>query len=160
MLCSKLSFKLSFCILSFVHVCSIILTLFLSLYAYSYFASLSICLFLFYSLAYCSSLFLSIYAYSYSILSSICLLFYSLAYCLFVVNIVIMMSVCRLYAKNPQFIYDFQCENLGPMSDMSLTETLNQIPVVQGLRVEASIDYYETLRMARIFNETWADPYR
>jgi hypothetical protein len=66
----------------------------------------------------------------------------------------------RVYAKNPQYVYDFQCQNLGPMSELSLTDTLRQIPVVQGLRVEASIDYYETLRMAHIFNDTWNDPYR
>lgn len=68
-------------------------------------------------------------------------------------------SNSKLYIKNPQMVYDFQCRNLGPMSELSLTETLNELPPADGLKVEASIDYYETLRMAKIFNNTWNDPY-
>ena len=57
-------------------------------------------------------------------------------------------------------VYDFQCRNLGPMVNLSLMDTLLTVPPEIGLRVEASVDYYETLRMAHIFNETWNDPFR
>ena len=83
-----------------------------------------------------------------------------LQYCIYYLTSYIICYIFRSYSRNPQFVYDFQCANLGPMSELSLTETLTQIPVVQGLRVEASIDYYESLRMARIYNETYSDKYR
>ncbi len=45
------------------------------------------------------------------------------------------------------------------MKGLSLMETLKLVPPEIGLKVEASVDYYETLRMARIFNHTYNDPY-
>ncbi len=65
----------------------------------------------------------------------------------------------RVYHRNDARLYDFQCRNLGPMKTLSLSDTLKLLPPKDGLRVEASIDYYETLRMAHIFNHTYHDPF-
>ena len=66
----------------------------------------------------------------------------------------------RKYARHALSVYDFQCRNLGPMTNLSLMETLKMVPPSIGLKVEASIDYYENLRMARIYNATFKDPLR
>lgn len=65
----------------------------------------------------------------------------------------------RIYVRHSQNVYDFQCRNLGPMTGLSLMDTLLLVPPEVGVKVEASVDYYESLRMARIFNHTWKDPH-
>lgn len=40
---------------------------------------------------------------------------------------------------------------------MSLMEALETAPIDEGLRLEAALDYYESLRMARIINHTRTD---
>lgn len=37
-------------------------------------------------------------------------------------------------------------------------DALKDLPMEEGVRVEAAVDFYEGLRMARIINDTWADP--
>jgi hypothetical protein len=41
---------------------------------------------------------------------------------------------------------------------VSLMHSLETLPVEQGIRVEAAIDYYESLRMAQIISHTRDDP--
>lgn len=53
-----------------------------------------------------------------------------------VTNIIETSSNTRKYARHAQSIYDFQCRNLGPMSNLSLTDTLKMVPPTTGLKVE------------------------
>lgn len=55
--------------------------------------------------------------------------------------------------------YDFLCQFLGKniAPEMSLQEALLANDPATGIMIEAAVDYYETLRMARIFNHTYRD---
>lgn len=57
--------------------------------------------------------------------------------------------------------YHFLCQHLGlTLGDTrSLSDVLTSLPEESGLLTEASVEYYETLRMARIVNHTWTDPH-
>ena len=63
--------------------------------------------------------------------------------------------------RNGSGEYEFLCEHLGKtLNDTgTLHTTLGALSESQGLLTEASIDYYENLRMARIVNHTWDDPF-
>lgn len=51
------------------------------------------------------------------------------------------------------------CSTLGNIpSGSSLMDALNILPLQSGLRLEAALDFYESLRMARIINHTRHDP--
>mmetsp|Transcript_3480 Transcript_3480/g.5430 ORF Transcript_3480/g.5430 Transcript_3480/m.5430 type:complete len:471 (+) Transcript_3480:84-1496(+) len=63
----------------------------------------------------------------------------------------------REYVSRPPQEYNFMCKNLGNIST-SLMDTLEALPLVEGLRVEAAIDYYESLRMVQIIRHTEHDP--
>lgn len=63
----------------------------------------------------------------------------------------------RRYALRRGPEYQFICSNLMQIN-ASVMETLNTVSMADGLRVEAAIDYYESLRMARIVNHTRSDP--
>ena len=53
--------------------------------------------------------------------------------------------------------YQFICQQLSGVN-VSLMHTLEKLPVVEGIRVEAAIDYYESMRMAQIISHTRNDP--
>lgn len=53
--------------------------------------------------------------------------------------------------------YDFLCKHLGQVKN-SLQDTLMSLPNEEGILVEAAIDYYENLRMAKLVNLTYNDP--
>lgn len=61
------------------------------------------------------------------------------------------------YALRPQEEYDFLCSGLGQVKG-NLIDALQQMPLDSALLAEASIDFYENFRMARIVNRTWNDP--
>lgn len=63
----------------------------------------------------------------------------------------------RYYSRNP-FEYKIICNTLGQV-DTSLQHKLETISLQEGLKIEASLDYYENLRMMRIVDHTWNDPY-
>lgn len=48
--------------------------------------------------------------------------------------------------------------NTLPQITISLMDSLTNLPLEQGIRIEAAIDYYETLRMAKIYHQTKNDP--
>lgn len=48
--------------------------------------------------------------------------------------------------------------NTLPNITVSLMHSLINLPIEQGIRIEAAIDYYETLRMAKIYHQTKNDP--
>jgi hypothetical protein len=48
------------------------------------------------------------------------------------------------------------CHNLRGVNE-SLMDSLKTLPIDAGIRLEAAIDYYENLRMARIVNHTYHD---
>jgi len=55
--------------------------------------------------------------------------------------------------------YQFLCAHLGSVHPNStLSDVLAVRPRDNGLLIEAALDYYENLRMARIVNHTWHDP--
>ncbi|CAE7722799.1 unnamed protein product, partial [Symbiodinium microadriaticum] len=53
--------------------------------------------------------------------------------------------------------YQFLCNNLKGVNQ-SLMHSLEVLPIEKGLRVEAAIDYYESMRMAQIISHTRNDP--
>eukprot|EP01038_Epipyxis_sp_PR26KG_P006781 gene6781-9289_t len=53
--------------------------------------------------------------------------------------------------------YSFICEHLGNMGDKSLQEALQDSTPEEGLMIEASLDFYENLRMAKIISQTRSD---
>jgi hypothetical protein len=56
--------------------------------------------------------------------------------------------------------YEFMCENLGHLPNgSSVMEALHILPAERGVVVEASLDYYENLRMAHLANQTVNDPH-
>ncbi len=61
------------------------------------------------------------------------------------------------YAARPTIEYDFLCKYLGN-SSTSIMDTLLLNPPSKGILIEAALDYYENLRMARIYNHTKYDP--
>ena len=61
------------------------------------------------------------------------------------------------YATRPSIEYDFLCKYLGNTST-SIMDTLLINPPSKGILIEAALDYYENLRMARIYNHTKYDP--
>ena len=67
----------------------------------------------------------------------------------------------RYALRNGSVEYEFLCEHLGKtLNDtQTLHGALEALPESQGLLTEASLDYYESLRMARIVNHTWNDPF-
>ena len=62
-----------------------------------------------------------------------------------------------VYGLRSSAEYSFLCRHLGGVND-SLTATLQRLPWRSGIRLEASLDYFESLRMARVLNRTWDDP--
>lgn len=64
-----------------------------------------------------------------------------------------------VYSARPESEYAFVCKHLSGIN-VSLTDALqNSVSLEEALRIEASIDFYENLRMARIVNSTWNDPH-
>jgi hypothetical protein len=63
------------------------------------------------------------------------------------------------YLPNTAAEYQYMCKYLGKHAETdSLQDVLKTLPVEQGLAAEASIDYYESLRMVRILEHTKDDP--
>lgn len=54
--------------------------------------------------------------------------------------------------------YQFICQHLSPIN-VSLMDSLLTVPLTEGLKIEAAIDYYESLRMAQILHHTRNDPH-
>jgi hypothetical protein len=66
----------------------------------------------------------------------------------------------RAYAVRDGAEYSYLCEHLGrPVGAASLADALNRRSVEEGLAVEAALEYYENLRMARVYNLTINDPH-
>ena len=64
----------------------------------------------------------------------------------------------EVFAARPAAEYDFICKHLSGIN-VSLMDSLEKSENFgQAVRIEASIDFYENLRMARIINSTWNDP--
>lgn len=61
-----------------------------------------------------------------------------------------------VYVTRPKREYDFMCQNLKGVN-VSLMDSLKTLPIDAGVRLEAAVDYYENLRMARIVNHTYHD---
>lgn len=54
--------------------------------------------------------------------------------------------------------YKYLCNQLSSIdSDFSLSNRLKKISLIEGLRTQAALDYYENLRTARIVNHTRHD---
>ena len=65
----------------------------------------------------------------------------------------------RAYAVRGDAEYRYLCEHLArPVGTASLSDALIQRSVEEGLAVEAALEYYENLRMARVYNLTIDDP--
>lgn len=63
------------------------------------------------------------------------------------------------YISRPDSEYAFLCSHLGSVpTNSSLSDALATKPRDSGLLIEAALDFYENLRMARIVNHTWNDP--
>lgn len=62
----------------------------------------------------------------------------------------------REYFLRPSKEYAFLCKHLGGIT--TIKETLRAQPLAEGLATESAIDFYESLRMARIVNHTLHDP--
>lgn len=63
----------------------------------------------------------------------------------------------RVLALRPSIEYHFICKTLGKVN-ISLMDALLQSEQSEGLAIEASLDFFENLRMARIYNHTFHDP--
>ena len=63
-----------------------------------------------------------------------------------------------MYSARPSKEYTYLCKHLGGIN-VSLTDTLERGSKTKGVVVEAALEYYESLRMARIVNRTWFDPH-
>lgn len=64
----------------------------------------------------------------------------------------------QAFAARPAAEYHFICKHLSGVN-VSLMDALEKSESFdQAVRIEASIDFYENLRMARIINNTWNDP--
>jgi hypothetical protein len=61
------------------------------------------------------------------------------------------------YQSRNKLEYEFICKTLGQV-DTSIQNKLQQLPLKEGLRLEASLDYYENLRMIKLASHTWNDP--
>lgn len=61
------------------------------------------------------------------------------------------------YQSRNKLEYEFICKTLGQV-DTSLQKKLQQLELKEGLRLEASLDFYENLRMIRLASHTWNDP--
>lgn len=59
--------------------------------------------------------------------------------------------------RSPQE-YEYICNHLGRMNGSSIQQTLMNLPPREGILVEAALDYYENLRMAKLVNLTANDP--
>jgi len=69
-------------------------------------------------------------------------------------------SESSVFFSRPFAEYSFMCEHLGkPARGRSLQATLQQLSPEEGILSQAALDLYETLTMARIFNETFSDPH-
>ena len=65
----------------------------------------------------------------------------------------------RSYVVRNEAEYAFLCHNLGQLVGTStLVSALVGRTVGEGLAVEAALEYYENLRMARVYNATINDP--
>ena len=65
----------------------------------------------------------------------------------------------RSYVVRDEAEYTFLCHNLGQLVGTStLVAALVSRTVREGLAVEAALEYYENLRMARVYNATVNDP--
>ena len=65
----------------------------------------------------------------------------------------------RSYVVREEAEYAFLCHNLGQLvGTSSLVAALVSRTVGEGLAVEAALEYYENLRMARVYNATINDP--
>lgn len=62
------------------------------------------------------------------------------------------------YMPRPPHEYAYLCRHLGTING-SLTEALLATPPERGALQEAALEYFESLRMARILNHTWMDPH-
>ena len=60
------------------------------------------------------------------------------------------------YSRDP-FEYEFICNTLGQL-ETSIQYQLETLSLNEGLKIEASLDFYENLRMMRIVDHTWNDP--
>jgi hypothetical protein len=64
----------------------------------------------------------------------------------------------RQYQARDPAEYAYLCRHLGNVR-VSLADTLQTLSRDEGVRTEAALAYFESLRMARIVNHTWHDPY-
>jgi hypothetical protein len=62
------------------------------------------------------------------------------------------------YAVRPAEEYEFVCQHLSGINVSLMNSLEKSIDLSEAIRIEASIDFYENLRMARIINSTWDDP--
>lgn len=64
------------------------------------------------------------------------------------------------YQSRQLIEYQFLCQYLGQKIPQSYTlqQVLQQSSLLDGLLIEAALNYYEILRMAKIVNHTWSDP--
>ena len=60
------------------------------------------------------------------------------------------------YHSRSHFEYEFICQNLGQI-DTSLQNKLKASSLNEGLKIEASLDYYENLRMMQVVDHTLND---
>lgn len=61
------------------------------------------------------------------------------------------------YAAKADSEYAFMCKYLRGVN-VSLMNALENSKIEEAIRIEASVDFFENLRMARIVNSTWEDP--